>query len=264
MRLVCLAILLTVQVATAQDKKGCQDSPLISRFPGSVISDCKDSADDTFAFSMPGAGYKKVEGEFHYLEYRSPKTASNAQLARNLGAALRTAGYTMVYESQGQNKFVGHMGKTWIQLEVSSNGEIWETIVKEIALTQDVVANAAEMSNGLTNSGHSVVNGILFDTGKADIKPESAPALEEVVKLLKQNAAMKAYVVGHTDNVGALASNVDLSKRRAAAVVQMLVTKYGVTADRLQSFGAGPYAPLSSNDNEAGRTLNRRVELVKQ
>jgi OmpA-OmpF porin, OOP family len=264
MRLVCFAILITLQVAMAQDKKGCQDSPLISRFPGSVISDCKDSADDTFAFSMPGADSKKVEGEFHYLEYRSPKTASNAQLARNLGTALRTAGYTIVFESQYHDKIVGHMAKTWIQLEVSSNGEIEEHIVKEIALTQDVVANAAEMSNGLTNSGHSVVNGILFDTGKAEVKPESAPAMEEVVKLLKQNAAMKVYVVGHTDNVGALAGNLDLSKRRAAAVVQMLVTKYGVAADRLQSFGNGPYAPLASNDNEAGRTLNRRVELVKQ
>jgi outer membrane protein OmpA-like peptidoglycan-associated protein len=264
MKLVCLAIILTVQVATAQDKKGCQDSPLISRFPGSVISDCKDSADDTFNFSMPGAGFKKVEGEYHYLEYRSPKTASNAQLARNLGTALRTAGYTIVFESQGQNKFVGHMGNTWIQLEVSSNGEIWETTVKEIALTQDVVASAAEMSNGLTNSGHSVVNGILFDTGKADVKPESAPAMEEVVKLLKQNAAMKVYVVGHTDNAGALAGNLDLSKRRAVAVVQMLITKYGVAAARLQSFGAGPYAPLSSNKSETGRALNRRVELVEQ
>jgi hypothetical protein len=174
MRLVCLAIL-AVLVATAQDKKGCQDSPLISRFPGSVISDCKDSADDTFAFSMPGAGSKNVEGEFHYLEYRSPKTASNAQLARNLGTALRTAGYTIVFESQFHDKLVGHMGKTWIQLEVSSNGEIWEHTVKEIALTQDVVANAAEMSNGLTNSGHSVVNGIQFDTGKADLSPSLHP-----------------------------------------------------------------------------------------
>ena len=263
MRLVCLAILAAL-VATAQDKKGCRDSPLISRFPGSVISNCKDSADDTFNFTMPGAGSKPVEGEFHYLEYRSPATATNAQLARNLGSALRTAGYTIVFENQFHDKFVGHMGKTWIQLEVSSNGEIVEHIVKEIALTQDIVANAAEMATGLTNSGHSVVNGILFDTGKADIKPESAPALEEVVKLLKQNAAMKVYVVGHTDNVGALAGNLDLSKRRAAAVVHMLSTKYGVAAARLQSFGNGPYAPLASNDNEAGRTLNRRVELVKQ
>jgi OOP family OmpA-OmpF porin len=264
MRLVCLAILLAVLVATAQDKKGCQDSPLISRFPGSVISDCKDSADDTFAFSMPGAGSKPVEGEFHYLEYRPPTTASNAQLARNLGAALRTAGYTIVFESQFHEKLVGHMAKTWIQPEVLSNGEIVEYIVKEIALTQDIVANAAEMATGLTNSGRSVVNGILFDTGKADVKPESAPAMEDVAKLLKQNAAMKVYVVGHTDNVGALAGNVDLSKRRAAAVVQMLVAKYGVSAERLQSFGNGPYAPLASNDDEAGRTLNRCVELVKQ
>jgi OmpA-OmpF porin, OOP family len=220
MRLVCFAILLTVQVTTAQDKQGCKDSPLVSRFPGSVISDCKDSADDTFAFSMPGAGSKKVEGEFHYLEYRSPKTASNAQLERNLSTALRTAGYTIVFESQFHDKMVGHMATTWIQLEVSSNGEIGEHIVKEIALTQVVVANAAEMSNGLTNSGHSVVNGIQFDTGKADIKPESAPALEEVVKLLKQNAAMKVYAVGHTDNVGVLASNLDFSKRRVELIKQ--------------------------------------------
>jgi outer membrane protein OmpA-like peptidoglycan-associated protein len=255
---------LAVLAAAAQDKKGCQDAPLISRFPGSVIIDCKDSADDTYEFSMPGASYKKVEGELHFLVYRPPATTSNAQLIRNIGTALRTAGYTIVFDSQGHEKLVGHMGKTWIQLEVLSGGEIVEHIVKEIALTQDMVANAAEMSNGLTNSGHSVVNGILFDTGKADVKPESAPALEEVVKLLKQNAALKVYVVGHTDNVGVLASNVDLSNRRASAVVRMLSTKYGVAADRLQSFGAGPYAPLASNDNEAGRTLNRRVELVKQ
>jgi len=262
-RPLCLAIL-AVLVATAQDKKGCQDSPLISRFPGSVIIDCKDSADDTYEFSMPGASYKKVEGELHFLVYRPPTTTSNAQLIRNIGTALRTAGYTIVFDSQGHEKSVGHMGKTWIQLEVLSGGEIVEHIVKEIALTQDIVASAAEMSTGLTSSGHSVVNGILFDTGKADIKPESAPAMEEVVKLLKQNAAMKVYVVGHTDNAGALAGNLDLSKRRAAAVVQMLVTKYGIAAGRLQSFGNGPYAPLASNDDEAGRALNRRVELVKQ
>jgi OmpA-OmpF porin, OOP family len=264
MRLICLAILLTVQVATAQDKKGCKDSSLISRFPGSVIANCQDSDDDTFEFSLYGAKYQKVEGEYHHLEYRPPETATNAQLARNLNTALRTAGYTMVYENAGHSKFLGHMGKTWIQIEVLSGGQIREDIITETTLTQDVVANAAEMSNGLTSTGHSVVKGILFDTGKAEVKPESAPALEEVVKLLKQNAAMKVYVVGHTDNVGALADNLDLSKRRAAAVVQMLIAKYGVAAARLQSFGAGPYAPLSSNKSETGRALNRRVELVEQ
>jgi outer membrane protein OmpA-like peptidoglycan-associated protein len=156
------------------------------------------------------------------------------------------------------------MGKTWIQIEIGGAGSILETIVVETALTQDVVATAAALSSGLTSTGHTVVNGILFDTGKAEVKTESAPALEEVVKLLKDDAKLKLYVVGHTDNVGALAANVDLSNRRAAAVVQMLVTKYGVAADRLQPHGDGPYSPLASNDSEDGRTVNRRVELVKQ
>jgi outer membrane protein OmpA-like peptidoglycan-associated protein len=156
------------------------------------------------------------------------------------------------------------MGKTWIQIEISSNGEIWENIVTETTLTQEVVANAAELSTGISGSGHIVVNGILFDTAKADVKPESKPALDEVAKMLKENASLKVYVVGHTDNVGALAGNLDLSKRRAAAVVQELISKYGIAAARLAPFGAGPYAPIASNDKEDGRALNRRVELVKQ
>ncbi len=255
----CLA-----QAKPPQDKKGCKDSPLVSRFPGSVITGCEDKPDNSFNFSMPGASSKAVEGEYHYLEYRSPATATNPQLERNIGAALRNAGYTILYDSQYHDKIVGQMGKTWIQLEVSSNGEIGEHIVTETKLTQDIVANAAALSTGISANGHIVVTGILFDTAKADVKPESKPALDEVVKMLKENASLKVYVVGHTDNVGALAGNVDLSKRRAAAVVQELTSKYGIAAARLAPYGAGPYAPIASNDSEDGRTLNRRVELVKQ
>jgi outer membrane protein OmpA-like peptidoglycan-associated protein len=156
------------------------------------------------------------------------------------------------------------MGKTWIEGDVTNGDNYKLHIVVETALTQDVVANAAALSGGLTGSGHVVVTGILFDTGKADVKPESAPALKEVAKLLKQNPRLKVYVVGHTDNVGALAANIDLSKRRAASIVQSLTTQYGIPAAQLQSFGAGPYAPVASNSSEDGRTLNRRVELVKQ
>jgi OOP family OmpA-OmpF porin len=131
-------------------------------------------------------------------------------------------------------------------------------------LTQDVVANAAALSSGRTTSGQAVVNGILFDAGKAELKPASAPARQEVAKLLKQDASLKLYVVGHTDSVGTLAANVELSRQRAAAVVQALATQSAVAANRLQAYGDGPYAPLASNDAEDGRALNRRVELVKQ
>jgi outer membrane protein OmpA-like peptidoglycan-associated protein len=264
MKIVCCLLLCHV-VFAQQDAKDCKDSPLIGRFPGSIITGCTDKADDAYSFPMGGGKpNKKLEGEFHQINYNWPtKTASKAQVVRNLNTALRTAGYTFDYDSGDYGDFTVHKGKTWILVEISGGGSYKQTILTETQLTQDVVANAAEMSNGLTGSGHTVVNGILFDTGKADVKPESAAALQEVVKLLKQDPKLKVYVVGHTDNVGALAGNLELSRKRAAAVVQALTTQ-GVAADRLQPFGNGPYAPLASNDSEDGRTLNRRVELVKQ
>jgi len=183
---------------------------------------------------------------------------------RNLNTALKSAGYIFDYDSGDYGVFNVHMGKTWIHVGVSGGNWFEEFFVTEAAPTQDVVATAAAMDGGLASSGHVVVNGILFDTGKADVKPESAPALEEVAKLLKQNPTLKVYVVGHTDNVGSLAANIDLSKRRAAAVVQSLTTTYGISTASLQAYGNGPYAPVASNHSEDGRALNRRVELVEQ
>jgi len=250
--------------AQDKDKDGCKDSPLMGRFPGSVLIDCADKADDAFEFTLDGSKKKTVEGELHMIRYQFPKTASKPQVVRNLNTAMRRAGYKMVYDSGDYGDFTGQMGKTWFQIEISSSGSIVEHIVKEIALTQDVVASAADLSDGLSASGHSVVSGILFDTGKSDLKPESAAALQEVVKLLGQNTALKLYVVGHTDNVGASAANVDLSKRRAAAVVEVLASKYGVAANRLEPFGNGPFAPIASNATDDGRAANRRVEIVTQ
>lgn len=199
--LVCLAAASVVQVCAAQDKKGCQDSPLISRFPGSVLTDCNDNADKVYEFRN-GANTKSVEGEYHFREYRAPKDISTAQLERNYSTALRNAGYMIVFESQFHDTIVGHMGKTWIRMYVRSDGGTEETIVTETALTQDVVATAAVLTSGLATSGHTIVSGILFDTGKADVKPESSAALDEVVKALKQDPKLKVFVVGHTDNVG--------------------------------------------------------------
>jgi OOP family OmpA-OmpF porin len=248
-----------------KDEKGCKDSPIISRFPGSYITRCKEMADDTFKFEMDaGAPAKTLEGHLVQIEYQFPKTASKAQVVRNLNTALHRAGYTFHYDSGEYGDFGAHMGKTWIQIEIGGGGGIKETFLEETTLTQDVVANAAAMTSGLKSTGHVVVNGILFDTGKAEVKPESAAALQEVAKMLKADPKLKVYVVGHTDNVGVLAANVDLSKRRAASVAAELTAKYGIAADRLVAYGDGPYAPIASNDSEDGRSMNRRVELVKQ
>ena len=170
---------------------------------------------------------------------------------------MKNAGWAFDYDSGDYGDFTVHMGKTYILFQVNSANTYDETFLTPTAVTQDVVADATAMSSGITSAGHTIVNGILFDTGKAEVKPESAPALDQVVKLLQQDAAIKFYVVGHTDNVGSLAANLDLSKRRAAAVVQAIVAKDPAAAPRLTSFGNGPYAPISSNDSEDARTLNR-------
>lgn len=265
--LLCLSASLAVPAlpAQAQDAEGCKDSPIVTRFPGSIVTGCKQLDDNTFDFNVgSGKPVKRVEGKYLELHYRYPDTASKPQVLRNVHTAIKNAGYIFDYDSGDYGDFTVHMGKTWIFFQINSGHTYDETFVTETALTQDVVADAAAMSTGINATGHTVVNGIQFDTGKADVKPESASALEQVVKLLQQDASLKIYVVGHTDNVGSLAANLDLSKRRAASVVQVLITQYHIAADRLAPFGNGPYAPIQSNDTEDGRALNRRVELVKQ
>lgn len=138
-------------------------------------------------------------------------------------------------------------------------------IVDVAAMTQNMVSvSASEMSKAIASTGRVALYGILFDSGKADVKAESKMALEEIAKLLKAEANLRLRVVGHTDNQGALDSNIALSKRRAEAVNAALVSQHGIAAARLSAFGVADLAPVASNNNEDGRAKNRRVELVPQ
>ncbi len=121
-----------------------------------------------------------------------------------------------------------------------------------------------QLAGDIGRTGHAAVYGIYFDTGRADIKPESEATLKEIAKLLQQEPTLRLYVVGHTDSTGDFAANMDLSKRRADAVVKALTGPRGVAEDRLQAFGSGPLAPVASNRTEEGRAKNRRVELVER
>ena len=113
-------------------------------------------------------------------------------------------------------------------------------------------------------NGKVAVYGIHFDTDKAELKEASFETLEQIKQLFEMKKELKLYIVGHTDDTGSLSHNVDLSQRRAQAVVTALVDRYGISASRIKSFGAGPYAPVASNLNEQGRAKNRRVELVQR
>jgi outer membrane protein OmpA-like peptidoglycan-associated protein len=124
------------------------------------------------------------------------------------------------------------------------------------------LVKADSMAATMGRDGKVSVQTILFETAKADIRPESEAQLVEIVTFLKQNPTLRVAVVGHTDSVGGFDSNMDLSRRRAAAVTAALVGR-GIAAARLVAVGVGMAAPMATNETDEGRTRNRRVEFVK-
>lgn len=124
-------------------------------------------------------------------------------------------------------------------------------------------SSAAEMASAIAHTGNISVYGILFDFDKSVIKPESKPQLDQISQLLKNDAALKVAVIGHTDNKGTPAYNLALSQRRADAVVQSLTRDYGIAGTRLRPEGKGDTQPVADNASDAGRAKNRRVELAK-
>lgn len=119
------------------------------------------------------------------------------------------------------------------------------------------------MEQALAQKKPVEVYGIYFDFNSDRIKPQSQRVLQQIATILKKNPDWKLSVAGHTDNVGDDAFNLDLSKRRAAAVKAALVTQYHIAANRLDTSGYGASRPVASNDTIEGRARNRRVELER-
>ena len=133
---------------------------------------------------------------------------------------------------------------------------------KAVAI-QMVAVKASDLAAALASKGSIDLYGILFDTDKTDIKPESDKTLDEIASLLKIDQSLKLEISGHTDNTGSAEHNQKLSEGRAQAVVAALVKTYGIDATRLTAAGFGDTRPVADNGAESGRAKNRRVELRK-
>ena len=241
-----------------------------------------------------------LEGKITRIVYVAPVGRTVLEVFRNYQAALKKAGFETLftcgpqgcgstianaYANSGDSadywgpehgihyisaKLARQEGDVYVSLLIDNQGpdsradaELYVIEVKPME-SDLITVNAASLANDINRTGHASVYGIYFDTGKADVKPESDATMKEIAKLLRGDPTLKLYVVGHTDNQGALDLNMDLSRKRADAVLAALTTKYAVPATRLKAYGCGPYAPVASNDSEDGRAKNRRVELVKQ
>jgi len=257
-------------LAQQKDDAACKDHPLFTRMSDYWIRTCKQRQFDAYAFDLGREKKEQVEGEYWQINYLPQATLkskpSELQILLNFENAVKKLGGTVLFKDKYKETMrLSRDGKeVWVAVIASFTGSYSLNIVEKKAMAQDIVANADAFSNDLKTMGHSAVYGIYFDTGKSEIKPESEQAINEIEKLLKSDASLKVYVVGHTDNVDGVEANMKLSQGRADAVVQALVRNGGIADSRLKAYGNGTFAPVASNDTEEGRAKNRRVELVKQ
>jgi len=277
MKKTCYALLIISSLFAAtpcwaeqKDAANCKDHPLLTRLTDYWIQACTLKQFDAYAFMVGKGKPAQVEGQFTNIRYQPPAglttKPSTLQVLRNVENAVKKIGGTLVATDSSKEtlKLTKDGKELWIEVWADYTGQYILTIVEKAAMVQELVASADAFADGLKATGHIAVEGIYFETAKSELKPESTAAIAEVAKLLKGNSGLKLYVVGHTDNAGALDGNMKLSQDRAQSVVQALVKSHGIELARLKAYGSGPYSPVASNDAEEGRAKNRRVELVKQ
>lgn len=153
--------------------------------------------------------------------------------------------------------------------EVSARGvateidfRLWST--EKPMITNVRFAEGCRPAKDLLDEGRLVTYGIRFDTGSDVVLPESAPILRQVAAWMEKHPDANLKITGHTDNVGAAASNLDLSKRRAGSVAKALTDGFAIAADRFATDGKGDTQAVASNAKPEGRAMNRRVEFAVQ
>ncbi len=252
--------------------------------------------------TRPEKDFISANGKGTFISYRTQKGVSQYQVLKNYESALKKAGIDILFQCTGSKecgenmrefstlgKYIdgdrirhdcGSNSSSYITARIKTaenrntylfyciNAEpsmqITQAIIEEKSIqTNLVLVSADEMKKSVREKGKIAIYGIHFNTDSAKIKPESEASLKEIARFLSENPEIKLYIVGHTDNQGKEKYNMSLSQKRGESVIQALTKKFGISKNRLQARGVGPLVPVSSNRENTGKELNRRVELVE-
>lgn len=269
-----ILFLTVISFCHAQDVARCKDAEptYINRMPGFYMSECKNSDynDVEFVYYVKGKANKINKSGKHYNIFYSKKAEetqkfSSAQINQNYNNAIvKVKGIAL--DDRLTTFSASINGKeVYIQVHTAANSTDSKSYSVEIievdVMQQNIVVNLEE---AIDKYGKIALYGILFEVGKFEIKPESTAALKQITDYLNENPTVKIYIVGHTDNTGTLANNQTLSKARAESIKNYLISTAKIAEARISAEGVASLCPVSSNDNEEGRKLNRRVEIVKQ
>ena len=195
---------------------------------------------------------RRLEGRVSKEVYDNPGGRSTLEIARNYEQALTGQGLRIVQRCAGRTECGG----------TGTREANWTRVADmNIGVGGDFRYLAAEGQVG----GRAIAVAVMVNKQRhwVYVRPESSEALAQVAELMRTDASLVLEIVGHTDDVGDAGANQRLSEERALAVRSALVIEHRVPDRRLRSRGAGESEPVAPNSSEAGRALNRRVELVK-
>lgn len=274
--LLCLFTLTLTSIKAQDDVANSKDYPILDRLPDYSITRYIESEFDAHEFYYENKK-NSIEGRKFVIEYqhnawaeRAYKFPTRLQILRNYSNAIVEAGGRILFErynaEHGSYNFKTSAGKeTWVMVKTKLTGNGYTLIViEQEKMRQDITIDAELISNTIDREGKIALYGIYFDTGASTIKEASEAALLEIAKYLKGNPTINCWVVGHTDSDGSAELNRKLSLARAIAIKDRLQLKHGIAETRLFAEGVGPLSPVATNATEAGKKLNRRVELVKK
>jgi outer membrane protein OmpA-like peptidoglycan-associated protein len=137
-------------------------------------------------------------------------------------------------------------------------------LISNVRIAEAETDKRSSLVTELMEKGSVTTNAILFDVNKDVLKPESFEIIGEIGQAMQQNDELKILIVGHTDSDGESKANQQLSEKRAVAVKNYLISKYKISATRIETEGKGESLPVASNTTAEGKALNRRVEFVKR
>jgi outer membrane protein OmpA-like peptidoglycan-associated protein len=239
--------------------------------------------------------YESLGGRWTHSEFVTPGGHSVAEIFRHYEIQVARAGLEVVYQCKGVECGEGgrKTNNDWWPLSdhrrflaarmKRPEGDVWVSVhVHARAATGPVTheldvievkppvtpppprneADVATLAKELKADGRVVLHSLRFADGKPVVLPESEKVVAAIAELLSRDPGLKLHVVVHSDNAAPAQASIELSRKRAAAVTQLLTRKHRIVQARVQPAGVGPLAPIASNRNEDGRALNRRVELV--
>lgn len=272
-RITVILLCLVFQTSFAQTGP-CERHPLFNMLPNHKISFCEEKEFDKLEMTyyddkgnyiqLQKSGYLltswyEFQGEFE-------KRPSNALIFQNYIQAVTSKGGSIIHQNNSRIYLQVKSGgeQWWIMVQSDQSGTYSVNTLKEASMNQYILLSAEDIEKEAKQSGKVAFYGIYFDTDKAEVKPESKETLEQMAKYLNNNPKVKVFIVGHTDNTGTFQHNLNLSQKRAEAVVESLNKTHKIPMDRLKAHGVSSLSPVASNSTEEGKAKNRRVELVLQ